>query len=415
MNESIRRSRLASGLRVVTESLPHLRSVTVGAWVGSGGRDERAGEWGASHFLEHLLFKGTEERGAREIASAVESVGGEMNAFTTHEQTVFYVRVPDEHLELALDILADVLWRPAFRADEVESERQVILEEIAMRDDTPDDLVHDVFHGALFPHHPLGREVIGSNESIAGMARDAIAGYHRTHYRPANVVLAAAGNLTHERVVALCESRFPAGDGDRPEREHGPPASAVPVAVVTRDTEQDHVVVGVRAFPALDPDRYALIVLNQALGGGMSSRLFQEIREQRGLAYSVYSYRAAYDDAGLLAVYAGTAPERVHETLECVDRELARLARDGLPAEEVEAAKGHLVGSLSMSLETSASRMRRIGRSELVEGEVPTLAEVVARVAAVTVDDVRRVVDRMLGEGGRTLAVVGPHDASDFA
>lgn len=412
---SIRRSRLASGLRVVTEALPHLRSVTVGAWVGSGARDEGADQWGASHFLEHLLFKGTEERGAREIAAAVESVGGEMNAFTTHEQTVFHVRVPDEHLALAIDVLADVLWRPALRAEEVESERQVILEEIAMRDDTPDDLVHDVLHGALFPGHPLGREVIGSGPSITGMGRDEIARYHRAHYEPANVVLAAAGNLTHERVVELCEARFPAGGDRRPPRAHPVPDDPLPVVCVTRDTEQDHVVVGVRALAALDPDRYALLVCNQALGGGMSSRLFQEIREERGLAYSVYSYRAAYDDTGLLAVYAGTVPERVHETLELVDRELGALATGGLAAEEVEAAKGHLIGSLAMSLETSASRMRRIGRAELVEGEVPSLEELTARVAAVTPDDVRRVAARVLAGGERTLAVVGPHDASDFA
>ena len=415
MTNAVRRTRFDSGLRVVTESLPGLRSVTIGAWVGSGARDEVDAEMGASHFLEHLLFKGTDTRTAREIAEAVESVGGEMNAFTTHEQTVFYVRVPDHYLTLALDILADVVWAPAFRDSDVESERQVILEEIGMRDDTPDDLVHDVFNRAMFPAHPLGNEVLGTDNSITGMSRDRIAAYHGAHYHPSNVVLAAAGNLTHEDVVACIESRFPARTDMRPARNGAAPGSPAALSVITRPTEQAHVVVGYRALPALDPDRYALTVVNQALGGGMSSRLFQEIRETRGLAYSVYSYRAAYDDAGFLAVYAGTAPDRVQETLDVIDAEVSRLVREGLPAEELDAAKGHLTGSLAMSLETSASRMRRLGRSELVEGEIPTLDEVVARVEAVQADDVRRVVDRVFTDAPRTLAVVGPHDSADFA
>jgi predicted Zn-dependent peptidase len=412
---SITRAQLASGLRVVTESLPSLRSVTVGAWVGSGARDETDGEWGASHFLEHLLFKGTETRTAGEIAEAVESVGGEMNAFTTHEQTVFYVRVPDAELPLAIDILGDVLWRPAFRPDDIDAERQVILEEIGMRDDTPDDLVHDVFAGALYPGHPLGREVLGGEDSIKGMSRATIADYHGLHYQPSNAVLAAAGNLEHDRVIALLDEKFPSGSGTVPARARDDFSDAQRVVAVHRDTEQTHVVLGMRAIASLDPDRYALTVLNQAFGGGMSSRLFQKVREERGLAYSVYSYRAAYDDAGFLAIYAGTAPQRVAETLEIVQAEIARLVADGgLPARELAAAKGHLVGSLSMSLETSASRMRRIGRSELVEGEVPELDDVVARVAAVTDDDIARVIDRVI-RAETTLAAVGPHDERELA
>jgi predicted Zn-dependent peptidase len=410
----IGRTRCASGLRVVTEALPELRSVTLGAWVGSGARDEQGAEWGASHFLEHLLFKGTLQRSAREIAESIESVGGEMNAFTTHEQTVFYVRVPDVQLEPAFDVLADVLWNPAFRLDDVESERRVILEEIGMRDDTPDDLVHDLFASAIFPDHPLGREVLGSDASIAAMTRDNIAAYHAAHYRPSNVVFAAAGNLTHEAVLELVDARFPSADGVRPPRPRSEAAAAQPVVVLNRDTEQTHVVTGVRAPAALDPDRYALTVVNQVLGGGMSSRLFQEIRETRGLAYSVFSYHASFDDAGYLAIYAGTAPEHVPETLAVIDAELDRLVKEGLSDGEIAAAKGHLVGSLAMSLETSASRMRRLGRSELIEGDVPSLEELVARVDAVTPDDVARVVDGVFADAPRTLAVVGPHSSSEF-
>jgi predicted Zn-dependent peptidase len=411
----IGRTRCASGLRVVTEALPELRSVTLGAWVGSGARDEQGADWGASHFLEHLLFKGTGRRSAREIAESIESVGGEMNAFTTHEQTVFYVRVPDVQLEPAFDVLADVLWNPAFRLDDVESERRVILEEIGMRDDTPDDLVHDLFASAIFPDHPLGREVLGSDASIAAMTRDNIAAYHAAHYRPSNVVFAAAGNLTHEAVLELVDARFPSADGVRPARPRPDAAAAQPLVVMNRDTEQTHVVTGVRAPAALDPDRYALTVVNQVLGGGMSSRLFQEIRETRGLAYSVFSYHASFDDTGYLAVYAGTAPEHVPETLAVIDAELDRLVKEGLSDSEIAAAKGHLIGSLAMSLETSASRMRRLGRSELIEGEIPSLEELVARVDAVTPDDVARVVDRVFADAPRTLAVVGPHSASEFA
>ncbi len=404
---------LESGLRVVTESLPQFRSVTIGAWVGSGGRDEHAGEWGASHFLEHLLFKGTDSRSARDIAASIESVGGEMNAFTAHEQTVFYVRVPDTQFDIAFDVLADVLWSPAFRPDEVESERQVILEEIAMRDDAPDDIVHELFASALFPDHPLGREVIGSEESIQQMTRDAIVSYHRAHYSPSNVVLAVAGNVSHDAVVHRARARFPWRNGARPERPRAELPAPLARMVMPRDTEQSHVVVGMRALPNLDPDRYALMLVDQMLGGGMSSRLFQEVRETRGLAYSVYSYHASFDDAGFLAIYAGTTPERVRETLAVVDAELARLVRDSLSDDELAAAKGHIVGSLAMSLETSAARMRRIGRAEMTEGEIPSLDELVARVERVGADDVRRVITRVFDGAPRTLAVVGPHDPSE--
>jgi predicted Zn-dependent peptidase len=413
--EDVRRSLLDSGLRVVTESLPELRSVTIGAWVGTGSRDETDAQSGASHFLEHLLFKGTPEKSAREIAEAVESVGGEMNAFTGQEETVFYVRVPDAHLALAVEILTDVLWRPAFRPDEVDSERQVILEEIGMRDDTPDDLVHDLFAGALFPQHALGRSVLGTDSSIEAMPRDDIASYHAAHYRPTNIVLAAAGNLTHDGLIDLLSSRLDGLEGDRPERDSDSFGEPRSVAVIERPTEQAHVVVGLRSVSHLDPDRYALTVLNQALGGGMSSRLFQEVREERGLAYSVYSYRGAFADTGMLAIYAGTSPERVHETLAVIDGELDRLSSErSLPARELDAAKGHLKGAIAMSLETSSSRMRRLGRAELIEHEIPTLDEIVRRIDAVTGDDIERVIDRVIADRPRTLATVGPFSESDF-
>ena len=401
---------MASGLRVVTESLPHLASVTIGAWVGSGSRDEPPAVSGASHFLEHLLFKGTEARSAHAIADAIESVGGEMNAFTTHEQTVFYVRVPGEHLGLAIDVLADVVWHPAFRPAELESERQVILEELAMRDDTPDDLVHDLFGRAMFADHALGREVLGTESTIESMTRAQIAEHHGAHYHPGNIVLAAAGALDHDTLVAQLEPLVPAG-GTRPPRptpRAAPPGPPVVRIAEERDTEQAHLVLGMRALAHDDPDRYALALLNQALGGGMSSRLFQAVREDRGLAYSVYSYRAAYADTGYLAVYAGTTVDHTEETLAVVRAELAGVRADGtLREHELAAAKGHLKGSLALSLETSSARMRRLGRGELVDGEIPSLDELAQRIDAVTADDVARVVGRVLG-AGEVLAIVGP-------
>jgi predicted Zn-dependent peptidase len=411
---SIGLTRLDAGLRVVTEEMPALRSAAVGFWVGTGSRDESDAVGGASHFLEHLLFKGTAQRSALEIANAVESVGGDMNAFTTQELTAFYVRVPDERLDLALEILSDIVWRPVLSPADVESERQVILEEIRMRDDTPDDVVHELFGSTLFPDHPLGREVLGTRASIGAMSRDAIADYHQRHYRPANVVVAAAGNVRHEDVVERVADRLEAA-GDRPERLQSPDSPPRRLAVLARPTEQAHVVLGMRGLARGDDDRYALSVLNQALGGGMASRLFQEIRERRGLAYSVYSYRTSYVDTGTFAVYLGTAPGRLDEALGVVDAELERLVGErGISADELEAAKGHLKGSIALSLESSASRMHRIGSNELTLGEVPTLDEVVARVDAVGPADVARVIERVLGRTDRTLAVVGPFEESDF-
>jgi predicted Zn-dependent peptidase len=409
---SIRRTRLDSGLRVVTEHLPALRSAAVGFWVGTGSRDEPGPIAGTSHFLEHLLFKGSDTRRAADIAEAVESCGGDMNAFTGQELTAYYVRVPDRYLDLALDILSDIMWSPALRSDEIESERQVILEEIRMRDDTPDDLVHDVFASALFPGHPLGREISGSHDTITTVSREQIAAYHADHYRPSNVVVAVAGNVDHDDVVTRVESTLPSTGGERPPRFDGADTGPPDVfARVDRPLEQSHVVLGARALRRDDPDRFALAVVDQVLGGGMSSRLFQEVREKRGLAYSVFSYRAAFEETGALAVYCATAPERVDETLAVVRAELDRLVADGGVSErELTGAKGHLNGSMALSLESSSSRMHRIGRAELTMGEVPSLDWVVEQVDAVTPDDVQRVIERVLGDGERTLALVGPPD-----
>ena len=404
---------LDCGITVVTERMPWVRSVSAGFWVGTGSRDEDAGLFGASHFLEHLLFKGTPSRTARQIAEDIDAVGGDMNAFTTKEYTAFYLRVLDDSLGLGLDILSDILWSPAFRPEEVEAERQVILEEILMRADEPADLVHEVFTEALFPDHPVGREVLGDEQTIGAMSRSDIADFHALHYRPGNIVFAAAGQLEHEAVVDGVERRFAGTEGGSAPARTMPTSPPRPLAVDPRPTEQVHLVLGMRSLDRHDVDRYALALVNHVLGGGLSSRLFQKVREERGLAYSVYSYRSAFADVGALGIYAGTMPARADEVLELANIELDDMATSGITRRELEVAKGHLVGELALSLEDSAARMSRIGRNQLVHGAVLTVDEVVEHIAAVTLDDAARVAGKVLGNE-RVLAVVGPVEEDAF-
>ncbi|MGH9223613.1 MAG: M16 family metallopeptidase, partial [Acidimicrobiales bacterium] len=336
-----------------------------------------------------------------------------MNAFTTKEYTAFYIRLLAEDLPMALDILSDIVWSPAFRSEEIDAERQVILEEINMHEDEPSDLVHDLCQEALYPDHPLGLEVLGERSTITAMVRDQIRDYWSDYYRPQSVVVAAAGGVDHDELVEGIEKRFAGPDGAGPARSPQPLGPPVRLRVDNRPTEQAHLVVGMRAGARDDEDRFALAVLNQVLGGGMSSRLFQEVREKRGLAYSVYSYRGAYLETGMLAVYAGTSPSRAHTVLDVINAELERLLQEDIPERELEVARGHVKGSVVLSLEDTSSRMSRIGRSQLVHNNVMTLDELVARTEAVTAADVRRVIEKVVA-GPRSLAVVGPFDESAF-
>ncbi len=409
----IRAVSLDGGLTLVTEAMDNVASVSLGFWVGTGGRDEDSRLSGASHFLEHLLFKGTPERSARAIAQAVDAVGGEMNAFTAREFTAFYVRLLSSDLDLGLDILCDIMTSPALRPDEIEAERQVILEEILMHADEPADLVHEVSAAAIFPGHPLGRDVLGSEESVRAMGRADIRQFFERHYQPANMVVSVAGNVDPGRAREGLERRL--GDrsgGERPRRQP-PPAQPVPMSVIHRPTEQAHLVVGMRGPARRDQSRWALDILNHVLGGGLSSRLFQEIREQRGLAYAVYSERVAYEDSGVLSIYAGTAPSRAGEVLALIRDELDRLVAEGITEAELEVARGYLRAQSLLSLEDSGARMSRIGRSQLLHGEVLELEELLARIEAVTLDQVHEAARRVLG-GPRSLAVVGPFREDDF-
>ena len=404
---AVRRTVLDDGLRVVTEWMPGIRSVALGIWVGVGNRDEPARIAGASHFLEHLLFKGTPTRSSREIAETVDATGGDLNAYTTKEYTAFYGRLPARHVDLGLDLLFDVVAHPAFRPAEVDSERNVILEELHLQLDDPDDLVHSTLYEAVFPGHPLGWEVLGTIDSVASVTPDDLAEFHRHWYRPANLVVVAAGDVDHDRIVEAAVEAFHAdAPGASPERTPPPPTTD-PRAIVKRRTEQVHLAVGWRALPHGDADRYALAMANQVLGGGLSSRLFQAVREDRGLAYSVYSGVSAYADSGVLSVYAGTAPERFDELCAVLGDELARLVQEGIGQRELEVARDGVEGSTILSLEDAGSRMSRLGTSETVLGRIMPIDEYLAGIAAVTVDDVTRVLHRIMAEPP-SVAVVGP-------
>jgi predicted Zn-dependent peptidase len=411
---TIRRTVLPGGLRVLTEQLPGSRSAAVGVWVGVGSRDESPQQAGCSHFLEHLLFKGTGRRDALEIAAVMDAVGGEMNAFTAKEYTCYYARVLDRDLALAVDVVSDLVTSSRIDADDVESERGVILEEIAMHDDDPGDVVHDTFAAALWDDHPLGRPVVGSVASIGALPRDTIASFYAERYTPDALVVTAAGAVDHDRLVEQVAEAFgpqlvpgttPAAL--RPAGE--PPATHSRVVTQHRHTEQAHLVLGTTGLARNDPRRFALSVLSTALGGGMSSRLFQEVREKRGLAYSVYSFHSAYAETGDFGIYAGCAPARVDEVLDLCRTELASVADAGLTEAEVRRAQGQLRGSLVLGLEDSGSRMSRIGKSELVHDELLTVDELVAHIDGVTLDDVRAVARDVLSRP-MALGVIGPFD-----
>ena len=411
----VRHTVLPGGLRIVTESVPTVRSVTVGVWVGVGSRDEAPSLAGASHYLEHLLFKGTRRRDALDISAAIDAVGGEMNAFTSKEYTCFYARVLDTDLPLAVDVVGDLVTSSVIRAADVDAERGVILEEIAMHEDDPTDMVHDQFAQVLFDGGSLARPVLGTVESIETIGRSAINGYYRRRYRPQDMVVAVAGNVEHGNVVRLVKKAFGAAgmldSVSEPTAARGGRliSTASGVRVVRRTTEQANVVLGGPGVARTDERRFALGVLNAALGGGMSSRLFQEVREKRGLAYSVYSYHAQYADTGLFGVYAGCVPRKVDDVLAICREELDKVAAAGITFEELERGKGQLRGSMVLGLEDTGSRMSRIGKAELVYGEQLSVDDVLARIDSVTLDQVTEVAADVLS-ATPTLAVVGPFD-----
>ena len=415
---TIRRTVLPGGLRVVTESMPGVRSATVGLWAGVGSRDETPRLAGATHFLEHLLFKGTARRTALNISATLDAVGGELNAFTGKEYTCYHARVLAADVPLAVDVICDMVTSSRVAAPEVESERSVILEEIAMHDDDPDDVAHDEFVRALYGDSPLGRPISGSVESVSALTRRQVVGYYRRRYTSDNLVFAAAGNVDHARMVRLVRDAFATVDAlGEPTRPPAGLRTAVRLAAthratvaIERPTELATFVLGVPALDRSDPRRFALGVLNAAVGGGTSSRLFQEVREQRGLAYSIYSFTSQHVGGGYFAVAGGCMPGKLDSVLGICRDQLARVVAGGISAEELRRGKGQLRGSLVMELEDSGARMMRLGKAELVPGGVLSVDELLAAIDGVTLDDVRRVARDVL-DAEPTLAVVGPDAA----
>jgi predicted Zn-dependent peptidase len=417
----IDRTEFSSGLRVVTERMPSARSVSLGFWVLAGSRDEAPAISGSSHFLEHLLFKGTATRSARDIAEAFDAVGGDVNAFTAKEYTCYYARVLDRDLPMAVDHLCDMLQHSVIRATDLDAERQVILEEIHMHEDSPEDLVYDLFTQTLWPDHPLGRPILGTKETIAEAGRASVRRFYKRHYVPGNLVIAAAGGVRHDDLLDLLSSHMDTGkprDGSQASSWNvraggtapGPSGKSI---VKRKKTEQANILLGTNGLARTDADRFAFLIVNTALGGGMSSRLFQEIREKRGLAYSVYSYHSQYTEAGVFSAYAGSTPARAKDVIGLLRRELDDVAGGGLTPEEFERAKGHVKGSLVLSLEDPGSRMSRIGKSEIAHGEILTVDQSLRRIDAVTLEDARRVAKRVLSQP-MTLTVLGPFAARDL-
>ncbi|MFZ2503741.1 MAG: pitrilysin family protein [Nocardioides sp.] len=409
----VRRTTLPSGLRVITEQMAGVRSASIGVWVGVGSRDETPTLHGCSHFLEHLLFKGTNERSALDISVALDAIGGEFNAFTAKEYTCFHARVLDLDLPVVIDVLGDMITDSLITPEDVEAEREVILDEIAMHDDDPEDVVHNLFAQQAWGESPIGRTIAGTEESIGALTRGQIDRFYKRHYRPEKMVVAVAGNIRHAEVVRRVRRAFARQDFLAGAADPVPARSGVMRKVRSgrteahRPLEQVNLVLGVNGLRRSDERRFALGVLNTALGGGTSSRLFQEVREKRGLGYSVYSFAMHYADAGLVGVAAGCLPAKVEPMLEVVRAELAKVAAGGLTADELARGKGQLRGGLVLGLEDSGSRMSRLGKAELMHDELLSPDEVLQRIETVTLDEVAELAAELFGQP-ELLAVVGP-------
>ncbi len=412
----VRRTVLPGGLRIITEQVPGVRSVAFGVWVGVGSRDETPATMGSAHYLEHLLFKGTHKRDALEISASIEAVGGDLNAFTTKEYTCYYARVLDNDLPLAIDVVSDVVTDALIRAADVESERGVILEEIAMHDDDPSDVVHDEFASVLFGDSPLGRPILGTIDTIEAIPRASINRFYRSRYKPGSIVVSVAGSLDHDTVVRLVRKAFAPVLEDSaeiaPVRKGGNSrSSATGIRIVERPTEQAHLVMGMPGLVRGDKRRYAMSVLSTAFGGGMSSRLFQEIREKRGMAYSVYSYAQSYADNGMFGIYVGCLPNKVESVLQVCRDELASLVTDGLTDDEIRRAKGQVRGATVLGQEDTGARMTRIAKSELHQEQLLSIGQLLDRVDEVTSDDIRELARDLL-DTDPSLAVIGPFSES---
>ena len=404
----MKKFQLANGLRVLIESIPTCRSVSFGIWVKTGSRNETPEENGISHFIEHMLFKGTKRHTAKDIADRFDGIGGNVNAFTSKENTCYYAKVLDRHLPIAVDLLADMFFESQFAEAELAKEKNVILEEIAMYEDTPDDTVHDLASKAAFGDHPLAYPILGTAERLAPMQPDDLRRYMRKHYRTDNTVISIAGNVD-ESVLDLIERHFGRFDVTGQDEPTAQPVFRSDHLFHRKKTEQNHMCLTFPGCPITEPKLYAMILLNNVIGGGMSSRLFQEIREKRGLAYSVYSYHTAYSDSGLFTIYAGTAPKQTEEVYKLIMEQLEELAAKGMGEDELSRAKEQLKGNLILSLESTSSRMNRLGKNELMLGRHYTLDELLEKIDQVTLEDIAEMTDRIMRQPC-AIALVGSEE-----
>ena len=406
----LQREVLPNGVRIVTENITYVQSVALGVWVGVGARDETDSLRGISHVIEHMLFKGTPTRTAQQIADQIDSVGGDINAFTSKENTCYYVRVLSEHVPLAVDVLSDMFHNSLIAPDELAREQNVILEEIKRRDDEPDDLVHDVFAQTMWPGHVLGKSVIGTPETVSALKPQDLKDYMATRYTPDTIVVAAAGNLNHDEIVAMVRERFGHLSGSRADwrRPDGDPQFTPGTAYVEKPIEQVNLVLGAPGFSQLSDDKYKLSILDNVLGGSMSSRLFQEIREKRGLAYSVGSYSQSFREGGYFAVYSGTSAATAEQVIDLVKAEFKNVRAHNITEQELDRAKNQFRGSIVMSQESMNSRMMRIGRNELTYDRVIPIDEIMGKINAVSRDDIAQVADHLFGRDAYALATVGP-------
>jgi predicted Zn-dependent peptidase len=410
VTEAYRKSVLSNGIRILTERMPHVRSVAVGVWVETGSRHEPPARGGVSHLIEHLVFKGTATRSAEVIARTMDSVGGQMDAFTTKENTCFYVQVLDEHLPLAVDLLTDILLHPLFDAEELEREKSVVLQEIRMVEDTPDDVIHDIFAAQVWADHPLGRPILGTRELVTGFSREAIADWFGNEYVPPRIIIAVAGNVSHEQVLDLFAPCFEGFTHAARARTAQAVTLTPSVNIVHKTLEQVHLVMGFPGLAHAAPERYAMFLLNDVIGGSMSSRLFQEVRERQGLVYSIHSGAQAFADTGLVYLYAATDPQNFSKVLKSILKELRELKKSGITAEELKRAKDHLKGSLMLSLESTSSRMNRLAKHELHLGSFLTIDEMLGSIDGVKHEEVQALVSEVLDEDHLALTTLGPLD-----
>ncbi|ATO36401.1 peptidase M16 [Geobacillus thermodenitrificans] len=404
--ELINKYTCKNGVRIVLEQIPTVRSVAIGVWIGTGSRNETEQNNGISHFLEHMFFKGTTTRTARDIAEAFDSIGGQVNAFTSKEYTCYYAKVLDEHAPLALEMLADMFFHSTFVEDELQKERNVVLEEIKMYEDTPDDIVHDLLGKACYANHPLGYPILGTEETLRTFTGDTLRQYMADYYTPDRVVVSVAGNVD-ERFIGEIERYFGSFTVANKPAFPGKPSFVPQKLARKKDTEQAHVCIGFNGLPIGHPDAYPLLILNNILGGSMSSRLFQEVREQRGLAYSVFSYHSAYQDSGLLAIYAGTGSGQLDILFETIQRTLCHLKEDGITEKELHNSKEQMKGSLMLGLESTNSRMSRNGKNELLLGRHRSLDEIIEEIESVTVEKVNELARTVFAED-YALALISP-------